>query len=97
MSQSGEFIKKVEHRGRGPRRRACHVLQALGYHQAQPAGIGAQAIRRQDEEHRGGARLQIPERKIRMPEGRRHARAIEEMGMALRGRENAGRFAMVLA
>ena len=101
VAQGGELIEQIQDRrslwGRGPRRPARHVLQALRDHQAQPAGIRAQAIRRQDEEHGRGAGLQIPEREIRVPQDRRHAGAIEEMGVALSGREDACRLPAILA
>lgn len=60
--------------------------------QAQPARIGGQAIGRQDEEHRDVAALEIGKAEIGAAEDYDHARAVEEMGMALRGREDAGRF-----
>ncbi len=97
MAECREFIEEVEHRRGRPPRRSGHVLQALRHHQAQPSCIGTKAIRRQDQEHRRDFCLQIAEGKIRMSECCRHARAVEEMGVALRGRKHPGRFAMILA
>ncbi len=68
MAKGGEFIEQIEdgcgRSGRGPDRGSGHVLQALRDHQTQPAGIGTEAIGRQDEEDGRGTRLEIREGKI---------------------------------
>lgn len=74
-----------------------HVGEALSDEQAQPSRIGGEAIGRQDEEHRSGARFQVAEREVGAAEHGGHAWAVEEMGMALRGREHAGRLAVGFA
>jgi hypothetical protein len=57
----------------------------------------ARPIGRQDEEHRGVAALEIGKAEIGAAEDGDHARAVEEMGMALRGRQHAGRLAIGFA
>lgn len=68
----------------------------MRHHQPQPAGIAADAVGRQHQEHGGGARLQIGEAEIRAAEHRGHARAVEKVGVALRGGQHARGFAIGL-
>ena len=89
VAEGGELIEQIEDRHGGFLRITGHVEQALRDEQAQPAGIGGQAIGRQDEEHRDVAVLEIGKAEIGSAEHGGHARAVEEMGMALRGREDA--------
>ncbi len=92
VAKGGELIQQIEDRHGRLGGVARHVGQALRDEQAQPAGIGGEPIGRQDEEHRGVACLRSAKRRSDRAEDRGHARAVEEMGMALRGREDAGRF-----
>ena len=92
VAEGGELIQQVEDRHGRLGGVARHVGQALRDEQTQPAGIGGEAIGRQDEEHRDVAALEISKAEIGSAEDRDHAGAVEEMGMALRGREDAGRF-----
>ena len=85
MAESGELIQEIQNGRDRLARCACQILQTLDHHQSQPAGIGGEPVRRQDEEHGGGAALQITKIKIRMIQRRRHARAVEKVGMALGG------------
>ena len=91
-AEGGEFIEQIEDRHSRLGGIAGHVGKALRDEQAQPARIGGQAIGRQDEEHRDVAALEIGKAEIGAAEDGDHAGAVEEMGMALRGREDAGRF-----
>lgn len=97
MSESCELIEQVENRGLRFCRIAGHVDEALSDDEAQPARIAREPIGRQDQEYRCGALLQIGEGKIALVENARHARTIEEMGMALGGRQHAGGFPAGLA
>ena len=97
MPERGELIEQVEDRRGRLARRAGQSCKLWVDHQAQPAGIGAEAIRRQDQEHRRVGVFRSPKRKIRAAEHGGHAGAIEEMGMALGGGEHAGGLAIGLA
>ena len=90
MAEGGEFIEQIEDRRCRLGWIARHVGEALRDEQAQPARIGREAIGRQDEEDGDVAAFQIGKAEIRSAEHGGHARTVEEMGMALRGRENAG-------
>ena len=97
MAEGGELIEQIEDRHGRLGGIAGHVGEALRDEQAQPSRIGGEAIGRQDEEHRDVAALEISKAEIGSAEDRDHARAVEEMGMALRGREDAGRLAVGFA
>ena len=94
VAEGGEFIQQVEDRHGGLGGIAGHVGEALGDEQAQPARIGRKAIGRQDEEHRDVAALEIGKAEIGAGRYIDNAGAVEEMGMALCGREDAGRLAV---
>ena len=68
--EGGEFVEKVEDR---PRRRPRELGEALRHQEAQPARIGRQPIRRQDEKDRGRPFLEIGETKIRAAHDGGHA------------------------
>ena len=97
VAEGGEFIQQVEDRRCRLGGIAGYVGEALRDEQAQPARIGGQAIGRQDEEHRDVAALEIGKAEIRAAEDGDHAGRVEEMGMALRGREDAGRLTVGFA
>ena len=97
VAEGGELIQQVEDRHGRLGGVARHVGQALRDEQTQPAGIGGEAIGRQDEEHRGVAALEIGKAEIGSAEDRDHAGAVEEMGVALRRGHHRGRFAVGFA
>jgi len=65
-------------------------------HEAQPAGIGGQAVGWQDQEHGCGAGFEVGEAEVRAGQHLRHAGAVEKMGMALGGGQHAGGFTIGL-
>ncbi|CAH0499274.1 hypothetical protein NVSP9465_04373 [Novosphingobium sp. CECT 9465] len=96
-AEGGELIEQEQDGAGGGGRRARQIGQPLRQHQAQPPGIGGEPIGRQHQIDGCGLRLHIGEGEIRAAQHGRHARGIEKMGMALRGRQHAGRFAVGLA
>lgn len=63
-AEACELVEEEEHRLSRQAWLSCHGREARGQHQAQPAGIGLKAIRRQDEEDRGRPVLEIREGEV---------------------------------
>ena len=95
-AQGGELIEQEQHRGRWDNGRARQVAHGLGDHQAKPATVGADAIGRQHQEH--GRRLFLQRGKVEVgaSHDRGHARAVEEMRVALCRGAHAGGLAAIL-
>ena len=88
----GKLVEEIEHRPGEKCGITRHVSEALGDQQPQPPGIGGKPIRRQNEEDGGVVALEIGEAEVRSAKHGRHARTVEKVGVAQRGRKNAGRF-----
>ena len=91
-AERGELIEQEENRPRRFDGRAGEIAQGGVDHQAQPAVIGFEPVGRQDQKHRYDAGNEIGKSKIRPRERVGDARAIEKLRVALRRRDDAGKF-----
>ena len=97
-AESRELVEQEQH-GQALRTGggAGQGTEALRHHEAQPARVGVEAVRRQHQEQAAGPLLQLGEAEVGMLHDGGHARAIEEVGVALSRGQYAGGLAIRFA